>query len=274
MKKRVYLIIIVLSILMPCSLDAQQKNIPSILEMLFERMMNSGNDSVRLALNDSIRIIVNGYVRSDTVFSYRFSNVRNLGQILSPDNRVKIVNWNLPLRDGSNLYHCYIVHKAERKGKNSVYELSGMSKREPVRSDKIYTADNWYGALYYAVQPFRKGKSTYYILLGIDYSNLRLTRKIIDILSFASDGKLVFGDNCLVNGKVTKYREVFEYTSESVMTLRILSPKLIVFDHLVSFSDTKSDNRENYGAEYTFDAYKYKKGMWTFARNIDVKNKK
>jgi hypothetical protein len=152
--------------------------------------------------------------------------------------------------------------------------LTGSSRREPIPADRQFTENNWYGALYYAIQPFRNGRTTDYILLGIDYSNLRMTRKLIEVLNFAPDGSLIFGKKCFLDGSVSRYREVFEYSSENVMTLRIHSPKFIAFDHLVSVSGNRNDNPENLGAEYTFDAYILKNGIWTFTRNVNMKNKK
>ncbi len=275
MRSRVYLIIIVI-LLGTGSLKtiAQAKDVSTILLDLFTGIMNTNNDSIRLRLNDSIRIIVGGYVRSDSVFTSRFDKVRYLGQIESPDNLLKIINWNLVLRDGSNRYFCYIIMKDEKKGPDKIYNLQGSNRREPVRTDITYNEKDWYGALYYAIQPFKKDKLKYYVLLGLDYGNLLLSRKIIEILSFTPEGEIVFGNKCLFRDKVTKYREVFEYSSESVMTLRIHSPKFIVFDHLVSFSVNQNDNPEYYGAEYTYDAYIYRKGIWTFTPRVDVKNRK
>lgn len=275
MRSGVYLIIIVIFLgIGSLKSGAQTKDVPMILENLFTRILNTNNDSIRLRLNDSVKIIIDGYVRSDSVFTYRFDKLRYLGQIESPDKLLKIINWNLVLRDGGNRYFCYIIKKVGKKGPGKIYELSGSNRREPVRADITYNEKNWYGALYYAIQPFKKDKAKYYVLLGLDYGNLLVSRKIIEILSFTPEGEIVFGSKCLARGNEIKYREVFEYSSESVMTLRIHSPKIIVFDHLVSFSGNQNDNPEYYGAEYTYDAYILKKGIWTFTAKVDVKNKK
>jgi hypothetical protein len=92
------------------------------------------------------------------------------------------------------------------------------------------------------------------------------------VLSFTPDGGILFGKNCFIKGKETKLREVLEYSSEGVVSLRIKSPKLIVFDHLDIFSAGHENNAESYGAGSSFDGYKLKKGNWEFISNIDVKN--
>lgn len=275
MRRNLHLIIIILLTgLRSLKTDAQPGTTQSILNQLFTRILDTNSDTERLRLNDSIKILIEGFVESDSVFSFRFDKLRYLGQIDSPDKILKIINWNIVLRDGSNRYFCYIIRKGRKETPNKIYTLSGSNRKEAIKTDMTYNEKDWYGALYYAIQPFKKGRTTNYILLGIDYGSLRLSRKIVEILSFAPDGAIVFGDKCLVREKETKFREVFEYSSESVMTLRVYSPKLIVFDHLVSVVGNVNDNPEYYGAEYKFDAYSFKKGFWDFIQDVDVKNKK
>jgi c-di-AMP phosphodiesterase-like protein len=64
---------------------------PLKLEELFDRLVDNYNDTERIRINDSIRLILDSYVKSDTVFSHKFSNLRYLGQIMSPDSLLKII---------------------------------------------------------------------------------------------------------------------------------------------------------------------------------------
>jgi hypothetical protein len=48
-----------------------------------------------------------------------------------------------------------------------------------------------------------------------------------------------------------KYRDVFEYASNAMMSLRFRSDNSIVFDHLVPFSTTHKDDRQYYGPDYS-----------------------
>jgi hypothetical protein len=57
-----------------------------------------------------------------------------------------------------------------------------------------YNPENWYGALYYAVRPVVEGGIRYWLVLGLDYGNPYMTRKVIDVLDFSGD-KLKIG-NC------------------------------------------------------------------------------
>lgn len=275
MRLKVYLIIYAgLLLISPVKGQAKSTDVSRVLVSLYDRILFTNTDSERIRLNDSIKLIIGSYVSSDSIFDHKFTNLRYLGQVTSPDSRIKIVNWNLILKEGSNKYFCYLVRKGDRGEQNKVFELTGENRVEKIRTDITYNDKNWYGALYYNIMPFKKDNKTYYILLGIDYGNMLLTRKIIDVLSFSTEGGILFGDDCFLKGAVKKFREVLEYSSEGVITLRIHTPKMIVFDRLAVYSDDSEDSGQHYGAEYRYDAYVFKKGTWLFTGNVDVKNKK
>jgi hypothetical protein len=250
------------------------RDTPLILEDLYKRITDTKDESEKLRLNDSIKLIISSYAASDSVFIHRFETLRYLGQIISPDMKLKIITWNVFMRNSPNRYFCYIVRKGERKQKNSVYFLAGQNHEEPIRTDITYNSGNWYGALYYAIQPFRKKRQTHYILLGLDYGNINVARKLIDVLSFTSGGDLLFGLDCIEKNNVTRQREVFEYSPEGIVSLRMETPKKIVFDRVTTISTGHGDGSELSGAGITFDAYVFKRGSWRFISDVDVKNKK
>ncbi len=274
MRQKAYFITLVILFLIPAVRGkAQSQGTEEMLENLFSRILDTRSDTERIRINDSINFIIDSYVTSDLIFSHRFENLRYLGQILSPDSRVKIITWNLILTDGTNWYFCYFIRRGENGRENHIYKLKGVNMDEAPRTDIIYSPDDWYGALYYNIQPFRAGKETCYVVLGLDYGSLSVSRKIIDVLSFTDEGDIIFGKKCFIRGDETKLREVLEYAADGVVTLRLHNKKTIVFDHLVPISSGQEDNPEYYGTEFSFDAYKLKKGLWRFAKNVEVKNK-
>jgi len=275
MRLRLYLIILAaLSFACPVRSQEEPRDISGVLEDLYFWIVNSSSDNEKLRLNDSVMLLVDSYVRSDTVMKHRFNNVRNLGQIDSPDGKLKIINWNLALRDGSNRYYLYIIRAGKKNSANRIYKLTGTNSLKPIRKDAVYDTLNWYGAVYYAIQPFKAEKETSYILLGIDLGDTYNSRKIIDVLNFSKSGEITFGRKCFLRDKDNIYREVIEYSSEGVVTLRIESKKLIVFDHLDIFSAGHENSASDIGAGLFFDGYILKKGYWNYVSNIEVKNKK
>lgn len=242
------------------------------LKDLFDRLSITSDDSSRISINDSIDNFIGLYVRSDSVFKYKFRNIRYLGQILSEDGHVKIINWNLLLRNAKSRYYCYFINRTGNT--NSVYRLIGSYREEPVRTDAMYSDSDWYGALYYEVRPFKKENHLYWILLGVDYGNPSITRKIIDIVEFQPERRMTFGRKIFISNLDTTYRALVEYSSEAVVSLKFNSDKAIIFDHLVPVSSEFRNNRDQYGPEYSYDGYVLDKGFWRFRENVDMRNKR
>lgn len=268
----------ILSILMlifsATSITPGQSPVPdpsSVIDTLFSRLVTAAGDEDRLKINDSIILFIDSYAESDTIMDHTFEGLKNLGQISSRNSHLKILTWNLLLKESASRYYCYFINRPEKK--NVVYRLAGTYSEKPIRTDTIYSEKNWYGALYYDLRPFSKDSRDYWIFLGIDYGSPSVTRKIIDAVSF-TDGGIIFGKKIFESDNETKYREVLEYSSEAVASLKFASDKSIVFDHLVPVSPALKGQKEFYGPDFSFDAYNLEKGMWRLESNIDVRNRK
>jgi hypothetical protein len=250
----------------------KRQDVSLTLEKLFNRLIASNIDSEKLIINDSIKFIIDSYAESDTVFTHKFTNLKYLGQVTSKNSGLKIITWNLLLKDSESRYYCYFINNTGKT--NHLYRLEAKYNKTPVNSDITYSEKDWYGALYYDLRPFKQAKQPYWVLLGIDYGNPSITRKIIDILSFSPDGGIVFGKKLFVSEDAPRYREVLEYSSEVVISLKFISDKSIIFDHLVPVSPTLKGNKEFYGPDFSFDTYNLEKGVWKFKSDVDARNKK
>ena len=248
------------------------KETPQVLEELYDRLVDNYNDNDRIRINDSIRMILDGYVKSDTVFSHRFTNLRYLGQIVSPDSLLKIITWNLVLVNEPGRYFCYFIRKQEPGTKNIIYRLSANYNEIPIKTDTTYSEPEWYGALYYDLKPYIIDNRRCWVLLGIDYGNAVISRKIIEVLNFTPEDSIVFGRKWFVSGEDKKYRAVFQYASNAMMSLKFRSDSSIIFDHLVPFSPTLKEDRQYYGPDYSSDAYNFKNGLWKLIINVDARN--
>ncbi len=275
MSRTSYLLIFLLvASLTGTKIRANNPGVAEILEKLYDRIIESRDDDEKLRLNDSVRIIIGAYAESDSVFVHSFENLRYLGQITSPDRKLKIITWNVFLRNSPNRYFCYIIRKGGKKTANTVFTLSGMNREEPVRDDIIYNSGNWYGALYYAISPFRNNKQNCYLVLGLDYGNIGVSRKIIDVLSFSPDDSLMLGLDCFIREERKKLREVLEYSPEGILSLRMENNKTVVFDQPVTVKTGHGDGYELTAAGVSFSGYLLQRGNWKFVSDIDVKNKK
>jgi hypothetical protein len=243
------------------------------LEKLYGRLISRSEDIDRLRINDSIKSIIESYVASDKVFTHRFSNLRYLGQISSSDSLIRIITWNLILKNEPSRYFCYFIRRSINGNANSVYRLIRSYDEKPIMTDTIYNQSNWYGALYYDIKPSFTDNKRCWVLLGINYSNPLITRKIIEVLSFTPENNLIFGKKWFHSDGNLKYRHVFEYSANGIMSLRFKSESSIVFDHLVPLPPSENDDHLYYGPDYSFDAYIYQKGLWNLTINVDARNK-
>ena len=99
------------------------------------------------------------------------------------------------------------------------------------------------------------------------------SRKIIDVLSFTPGGDMILGKDLFARQNQKRFREVIEYSSQSVVSLRFDNPRLIVFDHLAAFS-SGDEEKLSLGAGVSFDGYEFKKGTWNFITGVDARNPK
>ena len=275
MKRTLLIILIIASIAMrQAQGQAAGHAVPSTLEQLFIRMRNAAGDSTRLSINDSIKLIVGEYVATGRSFSGVMPGPRYLGRIASSDSAIKIVTWNLALRDQPGRYFCYIIRKSARGIPDKIYSLEREYEEKDILSDTTYSGSDWYGALYYDIRSFRTAIGRQWIVLGINYSNPSMTRKIIDVLSFTGDDRMILGAKIFDEKGAMHYRHVLEYSAGAIISLRFLSDNAIVFDHLVPLPPSGGDIRITYGPDYSYDEFLLKKGLWHLQTNVDVRNKR
>lgn len=273
MKKIIQICLLLLFIpVFPVASASSAPEWPGDPEKLFNRLAAAKTDPERISINDSIKSYIEGYVRSDSVMDHRISGTRYLGQITSPDSSLKIITWNLHLNETPGRYYCYFIKKEEEGGPFKVFSLNAVYRTDSIRTDTVYTPSDWYGALYYDVRRTGDGDDNW-MLLGIDYGNARITRKIVDIVTFGKNDVPVFGKKIfLPRPDHIMYRAVFSYSTEAVMSLRFLNENSVVFDHLVSFSPGNGTDPEFFAPDYSYDAYIKEEGIWKLKLNIDVRN--
>ena len=141
-----------------------------------------------------------------------------------------------------------------------------------IRKDTTYLGSDWYGALYYDLRPLIINGENFYVLLGLDFKNVFLTRKVIEIVKFELVNNLVFGKPIFSTDNNLNYREVFEFSSLANMTMRFNGENEIIFDHLSPFSPEYKDNFQYYGPDFSYDSFVLEKGLFKLKEDIDIRN--
>jgi hypothetical protein len=193
-----------------------------------------------------------------------------LSRIDAPDGRFRLITWNLPRDNGTHRYRGMLL--AKRGKKTVVHELfdatSVISNPELAELE----SSRWYGALYYAVVPVKKGGRIYYTLLGWKGFSTSETHKVIEVLSFRGD-KPRFGAPLFGGDKVKEQRQVFGFAAQSSMLLRYEpEQQRIVLDHLSAVRADMEGKAAFMGPDMSFDAYVWDKGLWNYLRDIDLRD--
>jgi hypothetical protein len=255
---------------------SEQDSLPraeTIIKNLFIRVINCRQDEEKLILADSIAHQLESVLLLPDAFEYPFESIKTIGKITSPDEKLRIFTWNLPLMDGITRYYGFIQHKTGKTDKIQLFRLTDKSNDLANPGFLTLAHDQWYGALIYEIIEKKYEESNYYILLGYDPHNLFISRKIVDLLYFDINNEPKFGQPVFHYQKQMQYRIVFEYSSKVQMSLR-WNPdlKMIIYDHLSPSTPANAGNFQFYGPDFSYDGLRFENGIWEMVEDVDIKN--
>lgn len=205
-------------------------------------------------------------------FDYAFDKLK-LSKIKSPDDRVRMFNWNQPNEDGTFKYYCFILRKIV-KGKKEVsyewFELTQAKREADKIESKYLNADKWIGALYYDIIPVGKKNVDTYVLLGWEGKDDVTTRKMIDAIEFTGN-KVRLGANIFKTATGTQKRVIYEYSNDISMSIKYYPKKnCIVMDHLSPKNPMMQGVFADYGPDGTYCLFKLEKDKWEYIDDISI----
>jgi hypothetical protein len=202
-------------------------------------------------------------------FQFPANSLKSLSILESPDQRFRVITWSIPLENGRFVFHGRIQIRAPYQ----VWTLRDVSHELSKPEMKTLRNGDWYGAVYYQIAGSYSRKNPTYLLLGWNGNDAFSNKKLIETLQIDRKGSITFGISALNNGKRNLSRMIFEYAEKASMSLKYLSnSRMIVFDHLSPPQPSMEGMYAFYGPDFTYDAYKFRKGKWVFEKNIDVRN--
>ncbi len=240
-----------------------------------DSILKGSNDSVRLQYNERFYTMMDSILKDGSSFIYSFDSVKTLAVLQSPDKKLRIYNWIVPLQKGNEYRYFGFVQVNDKKTKRlNTFPLKEKKWTTDSAEYIRLNQDNWYGALYYKILQHKFNNKVYYTLLGWHGNNFQTTKKIIDVLTL-NNGKIQFGSPIFKTGGKAKTRIVFEYNAQTTMSLKYEeSDNRIVFDHL-SPSDPRPEAKRMfslYGPDMSYDGLKFEKGFWILQKNIQPRN--
>ncbi len=238
----------------------------NLLHSLFNRLYTAKNDIHRQVINDSICKEFTQTFSQSASFDYPFDSLQYVGKVYSTDHALRIYSWNYITQSGNYHFECFI----QRKQDDAVFRLKQpMSVYLPQEQGKVLP-DNWYGALYYSVIPYKYHKKTEYLLLGWSRYSESRNFKMIDVLSFENN-QISLGEPIFHVNESILSRVVIPYTSRYALTLQYdEKDKMIIFNHLhISSVDGKSIAIP----DENFSAYLVTKAGLKFKEELLLKDK-
>lgn len=269
-----FLMFLFIVLFIPCQSNKAQSSLNShvdTLVTLFNQMYKLEHDRDKLKQNDKIVAYFNDFLSIPNSFEIKLDTLSKIGKLTSEDGKVKIFTWNIPFIDGTHQYSGFIQYKPYKNSVPEIYKLTDKSIDMADISHAVLTPEKWFGMLYYKIVQVTYKKEDYYVLLGFDFNNPLINKKIIDVLYF-QDGKIKFGYPFFMEGRKTLSRLTFNYSANVVMNLRYNEKlKMIIFDHLAPTRPSLEGDYEFYGPDGTFDGYKFENGMWIKHSDVNIK---
>lgn len=237
-----------------------------LIAALEQRVGQAPTDAERIAASDSIAEVLISIFDFDEAYTHVFPTWKKMGAMKAPDDAFRLFNWNVPLNNGTYRYRALILFPDK-----NYHDLTSNGSPDRGTEGKIIAAGQWYGALYYQIEPVTHKRETYYTLMGWEGHNLLSNKKILDVLWFNKRGEPVFGKPVFRDGDVVKMRRVFEFTKSAQMTLSYLPAKeAIVYDDLVPMPGMGEGNYASYVPGTTHRGYRLHKGEWIYQERIDM----
>lgn len=237
---------------------------------LGDSLIDGSNEWVRMdALTDFIPIFKHSLKFSGS-YNYPFDSLSFIHILHAPDNTFRIYSW--VLKFDNRTYRYYGAIHFNDPDKLKLIPLFDKSSTIPydMEEDTILNNETWFGCLYYEIGMTKKGKKTYYILLGWDGNNSIGNKKIIEILTFDNEGKPVFGAPIIKIDKTTILnRKVFQYNATAVFALKFLTgTNKIVFDNLVPPEEKNIGKLWSYIPDGSYNYFEIKKGKLVFKKDL------
>lgn len=240
------------------------------LAALHKQLSASESDVRSDSICEAMRQTLISVIDDGETFEHPFKSLQ-FCTLTSKDKRIRLFNWNLPYRDGTHKYFCFLLVRDLETKSHAWYELEDALHEPEKVEQRFLTIDKWLGALYYDIIPMdAKGRGDTYTLIGWDGKDNLTTRKIIDALTITGE-KIRLGGNLFEYGGETRKRVILEYSNDVSASVKYYPKKdCIVMDHLSPKNPLMTGIYADYGPDGTYSLLILKKGKWLYMDEIDI----
>lgn len=239
----------------------------------FEELYNASSDAPRDSLNKIIIDRFETILTDHHSFDDPFDSLRRIGKIYSPDQKLRLITWNVQASDGKHTCYGFIQYRDRRRKPCLVYRLIDRSDETDNPETSVLDPGRWWGALYYDIIRKRSKGRKLYTLIGFDPHDRYSNRKVIDVLIIGKEPDPAFGEPVFQTEEGIRHRLIYEYSPDIVMRLRYeRSQRMIILDHLSPIKQALEGNPLFYAPDGSYDGFKFRRGMWIYRSDVDVRN--
>jgi hypothetical protein len=245
----------------------------SELSARYAEVMSQESAEARMEASDRFKAALRESLYKSGALEYPFDSLR-MCKMISPDKRFRIFNWNVPLANGAEHYEAILMIPDPKTGMVKLIDLVDDSAEMDKVESRVCKPENWFGALYYDIIPFKKGGGDHYILLGWDGDSRITNKKVIDVISLTGN-TVRFGAPIFKTEEGMKKRILFTYAEQISMSIVYQEKeKRIIFDHLAPRNQSLKGQYQFYGPDMSHDALEFKNGKWYWFSNVEFKRKR
>ncbi len=250
------------------------------IRQLADSMLRGSTDAVKDSCNALLINSMEHFLQNPASFETSFDNIKSISTLTTDDKCIRFYQWATQVYATNSYKITGFVQMRDRKTKLlTFWKLKNSEEDKYTAMGHEMNTGNWFACIYYKCIITKFGKDKVYTLLGWRGNNTKTSMKIIDVLTIKGNipvfGKKIFTSpaTMLPVGKSSdKFRIIFEYNANAVMTLRY-GKKRIVFDHISPAKPALKGNEEFYGPDFSYDAFRWKNKKWEGVPDIDIRNK-
>lgn len=209
------------------------------------------------------------FLKTPGSLTYDCPKLKNKISIIeAPDGDFRLYNWEV-MRSESDARYYGVIH---RKNGQILPLVDVSDQLQRSAEDTVLQQGRWFGCLYYNVLMQKLAGQTLYFLMGWNGNGINSERKVMDVLSFATEQGAVFGAPVFNIIDRNKRRDVNRYVLEYQRGARVsmnwdADLKQIILDHCESQIGDPA-KRYTYVPDGSYDGIRWTGNKWVMAQNV------
>lgn len=244
--------------------------------------------TLKYQYNLEVQIYLEKLIHSETAMEQNYDSIKHISVLTSDDKEVRIWTWFIEKENQEQEYFGYIKHYDDKIKKYKVFSLNDYRHNLTSGNFQITDQNSWFGAVYYdIVTVYGIPKKPLYTLLGFNANDIFTDIKLIEVLSFKSNGKPQFGVNIFRKSPIKGNRIIFKYYNGASFNMEyhrhsyytgekdkknrpiMAVGDLITFEQLIPMDEKWKDIPEFYVPESSLlQGFLFKDGKWNFIPEV------